>query len=444
MDNLDMNLTEEQTDKVLQFQDLTGIDNVTLCRDVLQRHNWDLEVAVQDQLNIREGRPTMFSSDHSPPTVVSDPIPQHVFFSPPARYNPGNNSSWGLLRYVVTAFFHFCYDTLTSILGLTYRLLFRDPRGQVTDPVGDVMRFLHQFEESFGSIHPVFYQGSYGQALTDAKQELRFLVVYLHQDNNKNCNNFCRMTLCNETLVQYINSTNMLFWACSINSGEGYRVSQSLQENSHPFLAVIVLKENRMTIVGRQEGPVDAQELVGRLQMIIAANEASLVAARADRVERSFNQTLRRQQDEAYMQSLLADQEKERLKCQELERRESEARELREVVEAERRRKEDLRRQKIELVNLVPTEPSPTDPEAVCVVFKMPNGCRLERRFLQSHTLEDVFHFVFCHPESPDEFEITTNFPKRTLDCKGALKSQSLREWGLRKGEVLFVYDLES
>lgn len=63
---------------------------------------------------------------------------------------------------------------------------------EVTDPVGDVMRFVDQFEENYGPNHPVFYQGSYGQALNDAKQELRFLLVYLHQDNNKNCNNFCR------------------------------------------------------------------------------------------------------------------------------------------------------------------------------------------------------------------------------------------------------------
>lgn len=57
---------------------------------------------------------------------------------------------------------------------------------------------------------------------------------------------------------------------------------------------------------------------------------------------------------------------------------------------------------------------------------------------------QDIFHFVFCHPDSPDEFEITTNFPKRTLDCQGASKTQTLNEWGLRKGEVLFIYDLES
>lgn len=28
-------------------QDLTGIENLSVCRDVLQRHNWNLEVAVQ-------------------------------------------------------------------------------------------------------------------------------------------------------------------------------------------------------------------------------------------------------------------------------------------------------------------------------------------------------------------------------------------------------------
>lgn len=39
-----MGLTQEQTDKILQFQDLTGIEDMSICRDVLQRHQWDLEV----------------------------------------------------------------------------------------------------------------------------------------------------------------------------------------------------------------------------------------------------------------------------------------------------------------------------------------------------------------------------------------------------------------
>jgi len=39
-------LTNEQTEKVLQFQDLTGIEDMNVCRDVLIRHQWDLEVCI--------------------------------------------------------------------------------------------------------------------------------------------------------------------------------------------------------------------------------------------------------------------------------------------------------------------------------------------------------------------------------------------------------------
>lgn len=33
-------------------------------------------------------------------------------------------------------------------------------------------------------------------------------------------------------------------------------VSQALKENTYPFLAVIVLRENRMTVVAKIEGPI--------------------------------------------------------------------------------------------------------------------------------------------------------------------------------------------
>lgn len=33
----------------------------------------------------------------------------------------------------------------------------------MTDPVGDVVSFIHNFEEKYGRSHPVFYQGTYSQ-----------------------------------------------------------------------------------------------------------------------------------------------------------------------------------------------------------------------------------------------------------------------------------------
>jgi FAS-associated factor 2 len=62
-------------------------------------------------------------------------------------------------------------------------------------------------------------------------------------------------------------------------------------------------------------------------------------------------------------------------------------------------------------------------------------------------SFQAVFYYVFCHPASPDTFEIATNFPKRVLNCApqgDGSHIQTLKEAGLRCREVLFVYDLEA
>ncbi|PSN56778.1 hypothetical protein C0J52_02669 [Blattella germanica] len=131
-DNL--SLTAEQTDKILQFQDLTGIEDISICRDVLQRHAWDLEVSVQDQLNMREGRPSVFASDAHTPAVVNDHSAQHIFFSPPRDNGP--HSIRGLFKYVVSLVLQLCYNTIANILQFTFRLLQPDPRRSQQPYVG--------------------------------------------------------------------------------------------------------------------------------------------------------------------------------------------------------------------------------------------------------------------------------------------------------------------
>lgn len=58
--------------------------------------------------------------------------------------------------------------------------------------------------------------------------------------------------------------------------------------------------------------------------------------------------------------------------------------------------------------------------------------------------LQDIYHFIFCHPDAPDSFEITTNFPKRVIECSGDEPGQTLLLSGLKNREVLFVADLEA
>lgn len=83
-------------------------------------------------------------------------------------------------------------------------------------------------------------------------------------------------------MITYIN-THFFFWGCSIKSGEGYKVSQLYKPSHYPYLAVVVLKDHRMTIVSRMEGYCDSNELIHRLGVVVSEYEINLVQARADR-----------------------------------------------------------------------------------------------------------------------------------------------------------------
>lgn len=129
----------------------------------------------------------------------------------------------------------------------------------------------------------MFYQGTYAQVLNDAKQELKFLAVYLHSDNNKaDVTSFCRSTLGNDDVIEFINN-NMLFWGCNIASPEGYRVSHSLNARAYPTLIVVGLQHHKMIIMGRMEGDCTANELVQRLRLIITENKVWMSKARRER-----------------------------------------------------------------------------------------------------------------------------------------------------------------
>ena len=43
-------ISPEQTEKLIQFQDLTGNDDMAQCKELLKSNNWDLEAAVQHHL----------------------------------------------------------------------------------------------------------------------------------------------------------------------------------------------------------------------------------------------------------------------------------------------------------------------------------------------------------------------------------------------------------
>lgn len=395
-------------------------------------------------MNLREGRPSLYATETRPPAVINDRFLQQVFTTKAPAGPP--QGFGGLIGYVVNLVFNFCYSTFTNILTTILEIFRGQERSKymslfaqkltmrcenmkshiitllrrsvsmhirtknfkfiavVTDPIADVLQFIQTYKEK-NPVHPVFYQGTYSQALNDAKRELKFLLVLIHSEQKSESVNFCRDTLGNPEIIDYINR-NMILWGCDVASPEGFRVSHSTNaRNVYPTMILICLRNNKMTIVGRLEGNCTPDELLRRIRSVVQENDIYLTQTRLDRLERSLNQSIRQQQDVAYELSLKADQEKERKRQEEIAKQRRIQEELEAEREAEHQRKVDIENMKLELASTVPSEPNATDNGVVMLVFKLPSGVRLERRFLSVHTLQV-------------SFEMKMNFKKQILTTK--------------------------
>ena len=153
----------------------------------------------------------------------------------------------------------FAIDALFRLLTLPFNL-FLYPEN--TDPLQDISTFVQNFESKYGESHPQFYNGSYSQAVAEAKRDLKFLVVYLHNNLHEDTEDFCKQVLTHLEVVNYIKRNSLIFWACSINLKEGYLVSKIMRENTYPFLALVALKNNRMIIAKKFQGKTSVEKLL--------------------------------------------------------------------------------------------------------------------------------------------------------------------------------------
>ncbi|KAF9985089.1 hypothetical protein BGZ65_011761 [Modicella reniformis] len=277
------------------------------------------------------------------------------------------------------------YLTLTDTLfpltfrqAITGRSTRSGPSRPPQDPTSVAARFLTEYEESYGTTHPNFFAGGYSAALNKAKNDLRFLVVYLHSDEHDATDSFCRDTLTDSELLSYLRTNDILVWGGDVKETEGFQGSSS----------------TKMVLIDRIEGPSTSEQIIQRLTQQISRHSGSLERLRSDRRERELAREIRQQQDDAYEQSLRADREKARKQKEAHEAAERQRLEY-ERIEAEKvaalERKE--RHLKFLFENL-PEEPPAGEGGCARLSFKLWNGERVIRRFRGMESVENVYVFI--------------------------------------------------
>lgn len=96
---------------------------------------------------------------------------------------------------------------------------------------------------------------------------------------------------------------------------------------------------------------------------------------------------MRQQQDQAYEESLRADQEKDRKREEERKAREEQEAREKEQLNAQELEIQRIRREKELTIHKVPFEPEPNNPQACHLQIKL-GGRKMLRRFLMSDTIE--------------------------------------------------------
>ncbi|KAL5747692.1 hypothetical protein ACOSQ2_024989 [Xanthoceras sorbifolium] len=468
-------------DKLAYFQAITGLEDVDLCTEILQAHDWDLELAISaftssnpperaandggggggaesasySNSTSRDGQTTVDRLDSSGNGTVPAPGLAWKLITLPFSVISG---SIGLISGAVGLGLWAAGGVLSYSLGMIGLGSGSGRNGEssarlvsVSAAASEAMEFVSCFERDYGSVAatmPNFVGEGFMDALQRSRGAFKLLFVYLHSPDHPDTQSFCEGTLCNEVLAAFVNE-NFVSWGGSIRASEGFKMSNSLKASRFPFCAVVMPATNqRIALLQQIEGPKSPEEMLVILQRVIEESNPVLLQARLDAEERRNNMRLREEQDAAYRAALEADQARERQRREEQERLE------REAAEAERKRKEEeevreraareaaereaalakIRQEKALSLGAEPEK----GPNVTQVLVRFPNGERKERRFHSTAAVQSLYDYVdSLGCLEVESYSLVSNFPRVTYGPDKL--SLSLKEAGLHPQASLFV-----
>ncbi|XP_046840421.1 FAS-associated factor 1-like [Xenia sp. Carnegie-2017] len=317
--------------------------------------------------------------------------------------------------------------------------------------------FVNNFEERYGHCHPHFYIGSFNDVLEEATMKNAKdrwpLLLYLHHDSSILTNVFCSQILCDENIVSYV-SENFLCWAWDVSHDTnktllydivtqkiGSSVASTVRRfkaDQYPLVVVIMKNRSSLEVSAVLQGVITVNEVMTTLLNARELFEESQRADMREEQERDAREAVKREQDEAYQESLRVDRAKE----EERTRQENEA--LRVKKETEEKAFLEAQTKQAQINSLeehVPEEPGPDCLEPISILrFRMPDNETITRRFLASSPLKVVLIFVQSKGYLEEQYAVVTNFPRKQLSNLDPDKS--LQSLGLYPQETLFVEEI--
>ncbi|CAN1299709.1 Plant UBX domain-containing protein 10 [Linum perenne] len=426
-------------DKLAYFQSITGLEDLDLCRDILQAHGWDLELAISSFTGGSNSASSTPSADTGtslagPSNSASPPSFQRSDSAIVPAAGPGLawklvtlpvaviSGSLGLVSGAVGLGLWVAGGILSYSFGMIGLGSSRGDRNgesssrlvSTSPSASEAMDFVAAFEREYGTRRPNFVTVGFMEALQQSRDAYKLLFVYLHSPDHSDSPVFCEETLCSEVLTEFVNH-NFVSWGGSIRASEGFKMSSSLKASRYPFCAVVMPATNqRIALLQQIEGPQSPEEMLTLLQRVLEES-----APARERQRREEQERLEQEAAEA-----------ERKRKEEEEARERAAEEAAEREAARVR----MRQEKASSLGVEPEKGA----DVTQVLVRFPAGERKERRFHSSTTIQSLYDFVdsLGYIEVED-YSLVSNFPRTVYGNEK--RSLSLKEAGLHPQASLFV-----
>lgn len=172
------------------------------------------------------------------------------------------------------------------------------------------------FRKSYHSIygtaepHLPFYDGTFSAASKEAIQRLQCVLLVLVSIDHPNTAEFCKTVLTNNELIEFVREKNVLVWAGSVDEKEAFKVANSISASMYPCIAFLSPRQRKLVVMNKYEGLISPEKLIDEISTLQARAGAIIAQEQQQIKEVDMGRNIRKQQDEAYLASLRADQEK--------------------------------------------------------------------------------------------------------------------------------------
>merc|ERR1719412_2565415 len=313
--------------------------------------------------------------------------------------------------------------------------------------------FGEEFGNRYGHIQrPQFFPGSLDDALSDAcsrpVDERRMLAIYLHHDSSVLTNVFCTQVLCMEAVLSLL-MENFTIWGWDLTYSSNKQrfldmvsrhfgsVASSTVRNfgieKLPLVILIAKLRGNMEIFQVIHGNVTLDEFVSSLMSANESYQSQLSLEKAEELERNSRNQMKEEQERAFQEAQLRDQEREVM----MKEQEEEQRLQEQIAEAKRRSELEAKEaaeakaaaEQSQAASSLPPEPAQSCGQSVANLrFRTPSS-QLARRFLGTEPLSVLLLYLRSEGFRPEEYKVITSFPRRdisNMDPAATLESLKL------------------